>query len=318
MVTSWCGVWNPEVPWPDVRRWTLALLLIAGCRGCDGCGADLPDTSDTDDTEDTDTDTDTEAARCEVPEAEPNDAFAQATPIALEEEGCGDISRPFDLDNWTFTTDMPMWLGVYVEAAGVGSFADVAVVLDDGEGGVTEARDSQASEDVALVIPVEAGTWNLLVTDQQTLGGEQGYYYDLLVTEDKEPVEWTAEEAESNDDLVDAHVLADEDRVFGTIAPRFDDDWYRVDVPTGPHTVTVWIEAYAWGSPANLVMELYGDAGALQDTVWDGENGWEKDPWASFDSDGDESWTFRLEEQDDRGGSTYWYVLGVDVKGADE
>lgn len=294
--------------------WLWAMILVAGCQRCRACDPELPDDTDTEETEDTAPIVDTSVEPpCAVPEVEPNEATA--TPIPLEVQGCGEFQAALDFDRWTFTPARPAWIALIVESTSIGSQADTNVILTAGTD-ATEMRDWEGGQDVRLVIPVSPVTYTALVTEASGQGGTDRYYYDLLVTEVKEPVEWTTTEtAADNDELADATELVDGDAVFGLSDGANDVDAYFVRVPAGAHTVTFDVDAYSYGSPGDFRLFLYNAGGTQIGQARYGEQGFELDPWLSYASSGDETLVVTVREESGRGGSAWWYRLAVELKG---
>lgn len=293
------------------------LLPLAACDGCARCRPDLPET-DTDPVEqDTDphVDPDTEAPPCEWPEVEPNDALDAAAPVPLEVLACGAIDPALDVDQWAFAVEAPLWLGVHVSSTSIGSRADVALLLTRDEADPVEARDREDGEqDVALVFPALPGAYRATILDEGLRGGPEDYFYELLVTEEKQPVEWTLASAGATEAAA-AQVLADGDVVFGRLAAPGEAHWYRVPIPAGTGSVELWVEAATWGAPTDPLLQLYDASLTRFATISSGPSG-ERDPATEQPTAGDVTWTVRVSDQAGRGGSAYWYTLFVVLKGA--
>jgi hypothetical protein len=293
-----------------------ALLALLGCRACAACRPDVdPDVdTDSDPPQDTDTaaDTDTDTGEpppCDWPESEPQSP-TDPDETRLEELACGHWSSAADLDFWYVDVPRPMWLTVRVDARSIGSLGDPAIALT-GEDGST-ARGSEyddGDEDVQIRFPAVEGRWDILVSNEQPAGAEEGYHYELLVGQTKEPVAWDDDEVEPNDAWTSAQALGIGVRVYGSM----DDggDWFRVRVPAGKHTLRFGVEAFAYGSPGDFSLELLDGSGAYVASASAGEQGWEHDPVITYTSTGDEDLVVGIAEQQANAGTPYWYVLEV-------
>jgi hypothetical protein len=291
-------------------------LLLEACAGCRPDPEPPDSDSDSRDTEETETDSGPPPP-CDVPEIEPNDESEASTPIPFETQGCGAIGRPLDLDHWSFAVERPMWLGVTALSTSFGSAADVAVVLTREGADATEARDRDGLEqDVELVVPVEPGSFTAMILDEGLQGGEDRVY-ELLVTEAKEPVAWTVEEAASHGTAEAAQALAPNDVVFARFQAASESDWYRVALPAGTTGVEVDVDAAAFGAPSDVSLYVHDADGARLFSVLSDDETGGRDPFALLPTDGDTVWTLRLSEAGGRGGSGWWYALRVTLKGGE-
>lgn len=303
-----------------VRGVSLILFLVA-C-DCRSCTPDLPDPdsdSDTDsDTQDTDTqDTETgEPPPCDYPEEEPNNAATDATWVPLEGRACGSFGAPRDVDFWKVDLDAEDWLRVRIDAAELGSFAHPVLLLtsDDGDEALVWELGGVGPE---VVLPAVPGTYSLLVTEDEGLGGEEHYNYELLAGTSKPPVDWSVTES-ANDDPEQPQILRDGDALLGGMSDRWDQDWYRLDLPPGKQTVTLDIDAWDYGSAGNftLVVLQGTDPETAEDlaVVSYGEEGWELDPWAEITTMGGEPLLLRVAEHSNRSGRAYWYRLTLQLE----
>ncbi len=330
----------------------LWILAVGGCRGC-GCVPDLPNEPDEEDTGDTaETDTadsavtesgETGEEPCPWPEIEPNDALSAATPLGLDKVGCGIFDEPGDADSWAFMvpedttlTCDGLWLGVRVEAQHIGSKADVALTLSSELGEAAQILDLPEEIDPELLFPARADVYTAILVEEAGDGGE-GYEYEILATRQKSPICWDERELEGaivdpNDpnplDLQPVDGAATPTyttEVFGWIDDTVDQDWYGFIVPEGKHTVTAEIIAASEGSAGDFKMtvetcEWNFSLGACRDEpitkgfYYVGEHGWEIDPYLSESSEGDERWSIRIADQNDRSGQAYWYLLRVTLE----
>lgn len=258
---------------------------------------------------------------CDWVEEEPNNTPEQANTLPLEAKACGQFGSPAgDSDNWAFETDTTTWIAIDVEAEQIGSFANPAVAIT---GPASFSRqDGDEGGDVALLVPLDAGSWNLTVFEQNLSGGTDGrWFYDLQVSEQKAPRAWTQIADEPNDDRATALPVTDGDAVYGLITSATDEDWLRVDIPHGRTTLTVEAEAFALGSPLDGVIELRTETGtptcvdASDCRFEDGVTGSERDPFARYTSDGDETIYVRFRSEISGSSPYHWYVLTIALEG---
>ena len=203
----------------------------------------------------------------------------------------------------------------------IGSTADVAVVVDGPFGSVTREGNEEAN-DVDLLFPVGSGRYDLLITEETASSGER-YYYDLLATVQKEPFEVDREDPSTNTTASSALVLQSGERVLGFLDDlATGEDWYVVDVPPGRHLVTIDVQGFAEGSPADTSVWLYDasldslpEGCRMQCEISDGAQPGERDPYFEYDSGGNEAVYVRIRDTMGRTGAAYWYVLRVDVEG---
>ncbi|MBA2321244.1 MAG: hypothetical protein H0V89_08815 [Deltaproteobacteria bacterium] len=308
----------PGVGWLGVA----SLVLLAGCQ----CKPVLPDDpSEDEDTSQPDTappphtgDTapPTVAGPCTITEVEPNNAPSDAMPLPLDTYLCGEFGAPLDLDTYTIELPEDGWLGVYFDAEIRGSFADGVISLTSEENGIGAERDNDDdSRDAHVVIPAPAGTYTAVIIERNFNGDESQYFYELVASVAKDPFEGDAAEAEPNDTSETANLVSSGQRVEGLIGEPADQDWYKVLVPAGRHTVVVDVDAYGLGSPTDLSVYAYEngvDAAPL--TVAFGLAGAGADPYWSYVSSGNETLWFRLEEGNNSGGSAWWYGFVLTVE----
>ena len=116
-----------------------------------------------------------------------------------------------------------------------------------------------------------------------------------------------------------------DDALFGGFEAAQDNDWFRIAVPGGKHTLRVDVDAFEKGSAADLSLFLYdanltplpeGCADSGTCGFYTGEQGWERDPVLEFSSAGDEELLIRVDEVGDRGGEPFWYLLNISLEGA--
>lgn len=313
------------------------LALVAALWGCQ-CQPQIPTPP-----EDTETTTTGETANtgdtappppCAVPEVEPNDNLDAPNVLVLEKQACGQIGQPLDLDWWSFSLTEDHWVEIELEA-GNGSIADMSILLTaEGETWAAARADDPGSRDATLRFPAPAGTYVLNASDQNFDGGDR-YDYDLLVSEAKPPVEWSDEEAEPNDDQAGANVATAGAAIWGVmdgngILPDY--DWFQVAVPTGKHTLSVDVVAYAEGSAADLTVYLYDAAldklpagckdpcpqdspACVECAITGGVGGEALDPIGAYESEGGEIVYVQVLEATNREGPAGWYVLTIGLEG---
>lgn len=299
--------------------WTVWVVAWHGC----SCQPDLPSNSSSDSSSTATTaatgDTAPEA-RCAAPEAEPNGSTAEATGLPLERWACGGLEELADADWWSFAHDEDGWLKLEVDAAN-GSVANLTLLVTPQFASWSAKRnDDPESEDVTLLFPAPAGDYWLSVQDQLGNGGER-FGYDLLVSEAKPPVEWTAIEAEPNDGLVDALPLASGDVAFGVLSsesPLPDFDYYVVLVPAGPHVVRVDMDAFERGSSALADVVVRDQAGVERKTIPHNGNveATVRDAAGTYLSDGSEVLYLQVVNGDDflSESPAHWYAMTVTLE----
>lgn len=296
-------------------------------QGCT-CRPELPETSEENGSETSETrdtarletaDTGPEAP-CDVPEEEPNNTEPDATPLPTERAACGTFDASLDLDWWVVDFEEDGWLEVRLDAQDIGSTADVALVLS-GDDRMATREDNEEHNDVDLLIPATAGTYELLISEETASSGER-YYYDLLVTAQKEPFEVDRTDPGTNTTSGSALVLGSGERVFGVLDDLLTgEDWYVIDIPPGRHAMTVEVEGFAEGSPADTSVWLYDTSldelpeGCRSNCeIAGGQQPGERDPYYVYDSEGNEAVYVRIRDVSGRTGPAYWYVLTLWVE----
>jgi hypothetical protein len=304
-----------------VKHKTLLLLMMTGCGPCRSCDPELPESDTEQDTRDRGTNTQVDTAPpppCDLPEEEPNNGFDQAGFLPLELQACGDIDPLFDTDNWRFDVPVTQWMGVYLHATSIGSLSDVALILIDEDDVSIEVRSRDSGEqDVELVFPAPLGEYTALVVDENLQGGPDDYFYELLVGEAKQPVEYNVVEIDAEQAL-DGQILEDEDVVFGTFFEPEDTDWYQIPIPADTASVELVIEALQHGSPADIRLELYESTELnFIGTILSAADGTTGDPADERSTTGDTVWFIKVVDRQSRGSFAHWYTLSVDLKGAE-
>lgn len=317
-----------------MRGLSLAIGLAALSAGC-SCRPKIPPPTDP---PDTDSETTAETGNtadtaplpvCRWPEIEPN-SVTTPTALALEQQACGAIDAPLDLDVWSFSHE-GTWLQIELDAAD-NAFTDPTFTLEPVDGSWAASRaDDPESVNATLRFLAPAGDYRLTVADQDFNGGER-YGYDLLVSEAKPPAEWNHTEVEPNDNFAAAEVVSGGDRIYGTIDndSAFQDvDFYVLSVPAGKHTLGIDIDAFDGGSSANLTVYLYDAAfeklpPGCEDpcneptcepcAMKGGVAGVELDPIGEYDSPGSEIVYVHVLEASDQESPANWYVLALDLE----
>ncbi len=263
------------------------------------------------------------APPCAVPEQEPNDSVAEANALPLELKGCGVFAAPGDFDVFATEVDEEGWLAVGAVAKRIGSFADVQMVLTPPTGSAAIRVDDEGTTDASLLFPSTVGTWTIQLAEQNFNGGDN-YFYEVIASIAKAPVEWTASEVEPNDDLATAMPVAPGDAVFGDMGGNLDGDWFRIDVPPGKHELVVDVTAYAEGSAGDFVLYLSDAGGNLLPmgcnpsttcaTRGDPVDPALHDPVLSWTSDGNEQLFVKIAEEGFQWGRHTWYVIAFSLE----
>jgi len=302
-------------------------LCVLGALACVGCKKSLPDDDvdpvDSDTPQDSDPgaeDTDGPAPRCAVDEVEPNDGPTTATVLGLETRGCGTVGGPLDQDVWSFDLVEEAWVAVRVDAARLGSRADVQATLAGGDTqlGVT-GFDVADGTDVRLVVPAGAGAFTLTVGPQGSQGGGDDSFYEVLASVTKPPLEADVAEGDNGDPedpqpLVSAITPPAGTVLVGTLSGPTEVDHYAVEVPAGRHRVQVAVQAQALGSPldARLVVDDEGERTVVDDSLF----GASADPVWEATFTGAASLVLELSGQGGTAAPGAWYGLRVTMEAA--
>ena len=260
-------------------------------------------------------------------EDEPNNTPEDSTHLPLELLGCGNHAHGLDADLWDFDVPGATWISIRIDAGTIGSRLDPALTLVSDGSQAAQALERPQSLDINLVFPTVADHFTALLTPAHAVAEGEEYFYEMRVSEVKEPLLWNGTENEPNDLLVEARPVNHGDVLFGDMKDAFDEDWFLIEVPAGKHTVTVDVDAWEYGSAANYRMRFFPEGIAGQvvdadpafaeagDTVLTDE--WsDGDPYGVYESQGSESLYFKIHEfPDNRHGAAYWYVVNVTVEG---
>jgi hypothetical protein len=310
------------------------LLTMMGCRAFIGCAGDLPsdpvdDKPEPIDTGPVETDSGDTAPvdtgpppLCEWPEEEPNSTAGQAQPLPLETWACGTLETQGDFDVFRFSIEQPGWVKVWVRGQDLGTSSNLQLTLDDAAYDYTTlVTSSPDSLDPVLLFPVyEPITLYATIADQFYGYGED-YIWQLIASEAKAPVLWTASEVEPNDGIQDGLLINSTDRIFGIIDAGSDADWFTFEVPQGAESqISAHIEAWNYGSPINARITLYDGSESRVASSNMGENSYDLDPQMTYsvsaeDASEDTTWGIKVAPREGSGGGlAYWYVLEVTVE----
>ena len=297
----------------------LTALMWGGCQ----CQPSLPPVTD-DNTSPPDPPTGTTALTadtappppCATPEIEPNNAEVDAVPLVLEQRACGAIDAPFDVDYFSFELDDDGWILVELEGDD-GSIADMSLFLGNDDWVVIKHNNVE-STDATVVFQAPAGPYFVSANEEYFRGGER-YTYRLLVSEAKAPVTWNTTEIEPNDSNLESSILGDSDAIFGTMdgnGALEDFDWYRIGIPDGKTDLHIDVDAYDFGSGANLTAIVWSEDLQVLKTIEGGAvAGTQPDPDGIYSSPGDEIVYVQILEESANEGPAGWYVLNITLEG---
>jgi hypothetical protein len=257
-----------------------------------------------------------------VPEVEPNGTPDEATVLPKEQVGCGVFGEVGDVDVFVTDVDEEGWLSVAVAAWAFGSEADPRILLTGPEGAGVIRGDDLNTQDASLLFPGVPGEWVVTLDNQKSTAGD-GAFYSVSVSTAKAPIEWDFAEVEPNDGNTTAQELSHGDSVFGDRHSNLDVDWYRIEVPEDKHTVTIDVEAFAWGSGGDFSIFLFdGFLAQLPENCIDCEfrndpnDLANPDPLVVYTTEGPATLYFNLTEVGFLWGPPSWYVVRVSVEGA--
>ncbi len=320
-----------------LTSWLIVASLV-GCKACVGCvdpgpptPPDQPDPDDTDtepvETGDTTPPEDTTPPPpCDVPETEPNDVMDQADELPLERTACGGFTEEGDGEWLVFPGEDAAWIRVEVDAASMGSAADVAFSIMSLETfQVTVITPTMYWEDPWLVFPALGDEqYHVYLSERSGQYGDD-HEWELLASEDKEPVAWTVAEIEDNDTAAQAQTVAPGDVIFGTIDATSDYDWFHIPVPASEDKISwdITVEAYTSGSPLASRLSLYDDqiVGADVDDVsflatsFADTDAYDRDPRIEIQSEGAADWylLMKMPASSSEGGSAFhWYTITIE------
>lgn len=311
------------------------LLLLAACNpsacieitpgnpSVDG-GATDDTATQADDTGDTGPIDTGPAPACDLPEVEPNHPYENAQTLPMEQWACGWFADDDDgAEIFLFENAEPGWLRVWARAFEIGSLADITLSVYTTEASYAASRLSNPdSTDAMLVFPVDDEYAFYATLNEQYGRHGKAYAWNLMASQVKAPLEWNGEEQASNDTSATAQVVVDGDRIYGRMNTSTDYDWYALELPEGRTDLVIDIEAFKYGSPADIRMEFYRPDGtrytASSNTSDEGIN--DADPKLTPSVTYGGTWTVKvMPETDDEGnlegggGSAFWYVLDVSI-----
>jgi len=321
----------------SLTPWLIAATLV-GCKACIGCvEPELPDNpddpvigdtdSDTGDTADTTTPVDTAPPPpCDVPENEPNDGMDQANAFELEQRACGGFTVEDDGEWLVFPAGDAQWIRVAVDAASMGSAADVTLTVNALESFTNTLLSSTMYwEDPWIVFPALGDSeYHLFLSERSNQYGDD-HEWEVLASEDKAPVEWTVDEIEDNNLAERAQTVEAGEVVFGVISEPDDYDWFHIPVPDIGEKISwdVNVEAYTSGSPLASRITLYDAdiAGADMDDVdwlatsWSDSAEYDMDPRIEIQSEGATDWYLVIKNPttsgSGRGSPFHWYTISI-------
>lgn len=261
---------------------------------------------------------------CDLPETEPNSPYSSAMELPMEVWACGSFDDSSDsAEILFFENDEPGWIRVWARAFEIGSLADITLTLSSSDGPYGASKLSNPdSTDVTMVFPVD-DEYGFYVTLAENYGryGES-YRWELMASEVKAPVEYTTQETESNDTMATANPIAHGDRIFARMDSTIDIDWFALTLPEGRSDVSLDIEAWYHGSPADTRVELYKPDGSYfaADSYNNESGAYDLDPWMQVSPTEGGTWYVKVfpEASSEGGGSAgggeaFWYVMDVQV-----
>lgn len=309
------------------------MVWLAGALlSCNGCRLELPerrnglpsnpDASRTDSgtTSSGDSADSGPPALCEWQELEPN-GLAEPQALPMETQACGLFDEDIDQDWFRFTPPRPGWVWLMLDAAALGSAANVSMAVsraDDDESAFV--LDGPLTTDAQLRFPSATPSELLVGVIEQTGSSGPDHFWYLMATEAKPPVTWDAEELEPNEDA-EAAMPMDVDAMFGTIGATrgglADEDWYLLSMGPDATTLTVDVDAFEFGSALDAVVDIWDANGAHLHSDRHGAGGaGDRDPYLDLRLDGAPTPVYLRvsEEGAAAGGAFHWYVLHVDLE----
>jgi hypothetical protein len=303
-----------------VRLGVLActLGLQVGCKACFGPPASPKENKSDgggDDSGGDDTATDTaEDAACAVPEQEPNNSTEKPQDLPMDRWACGTFDSTIDPDIFGFQTNTEDWLKLEVVAAEAGSSADVQMLVTGGDDEYTAVSQfGFMTTDPSVVFPAPAETDFTVILNEMYYGYGESYHWKMMGTVTKAPVEWDDEEIESNDLQADGTPIESGDSLWGTVASSSDLDWFSLEIPEGKVEVDVDVDAWMYGSPADVKISAYDPDGTWFAKSLYGDTVYDQDPHLEFTPDQSGTWGLLIREEHSKGSPMYWYVVRVTV-----
>ncbi|MBM4365643.1 MAG: hypothetical protein FJ102_05470 [Deltaproteobacteria bacterium] len=254
---------------------------------------------------------------CAVEEIEPDDDpagdYGRILSVPMESYACGNIDVEGDTEWFEFTTTEGGWMKFDAQAAARGSSADLMYQLFMTEGGdeTTRTLKRQLSSDPLNVwLAPGPGTYNVFMGETEAAFGDE-YRWWVLPTMTKAPVEYGKTEeqlaTEHGRDSVthgsyeerltltvrpqDAEESQYADyRVFGHLGENDEQDWYYVAIPPGATSLHLEVDAWEFGSAADMQMDIWWDDDGVfgnddDEHIWTdnyGHSDYDHDPWAEI------------------------------------
>ncbi|MFT4977131.1 MAG: hypothetical protein ACI8S6_003036 [Myxococcota bacterium] len=314
-----------------MTRAMLLCLMTAGLYGCRACAINVPidNNNDDDDTAQEDTaEEDTGPVDtgplppCSVPEEEPNNLDSQAQQLPLEQWACGTLLEKSDVETFYFDVPRAGWYRIWVRGQDIGSSSDMQLsVIEPSDYGLL-ATTSPGSLDPRVVFYADGAQRFKINLADSYYGYGDDYIWEMLVSEDKEPVDWNVYEEEylddgvSNNALVNGQLVESGDMIFGLLDPGSDQDFYLIDLPAGEVTLTGRIYAWNYGSPLYSTLTVYDmDGNSLKERSY-GESSADLDPLLTYKTTGGVRLAVQVDVQNNSGGGgkAHWYMLEVIVE----
>lgn len=257
---------------------------------------------------------------CEQPEVEPNAHEGEATPIALEEQACGDFSAGLDLDFYAFSTPGAGWFEIDVDAGDRGSAANpnLSLANEDGDLKLNMSR-SATSSDPHVVVPLAAADdWILVLNEETTQGGDTDYDYFFRVSQTKDPVTWDVLEDDDHGGFETAQELELGTTVFGTMESASERDWYVITAPEAKTDLNLEVLAHRAGSPIDAVFQVWTltKDGELNESPEDWVSSHPtqpgNDPQLTKTGHGLQVWYVMVRSEGSTTGPLYWYTFTVE------
>ncbi len=316
--------------------WLIAASFV-GCKSCIGCvDPDMPsdpnqphigdtspedsgDTGETAPPEDT-----TPPPPCDVPEVEPNESPDEAFTVPLESTACGSFQERGDSDRMIIPAEDAQWIRIDVDAAAIGSSANVSFALTAWESGEYAMIVNRTfEEDPWIVFPVLGdAAYDVTLYEESGQGGDD-LEWELLASEDKAPVDWTVQESSNNNLCKNAQTIKAGDVVLGWLDEDFDYDWYHVEVPSSVDKInwTFQIEAYTKGSPLASRLSVWyvmvfdlDDVDFLATSFEDGDTN-NRDPKIELSTEGEGDLYLVVQKpsltSDPSASAFHWYTLSI-------
>ena len=300
----------------------IAFLLLLACPFCspglpNGDPNQMTQTPPADDSGPVDT---SPPDACAQPEIESNNSYSDANEIEMEHWACGYLETSTDSEFLTFESPYDGWIKMRLEAASIGSSADMRLLFGDNSSQYVALNLSQRnSTDPRIVAPIPGGIeWYAILSEQYGGYGED-YFWEFHASMVKEPTDWDFEEEESNNSLEEGESLESGERVFGQLESGSDQDWFLIEVPEEDIPIVLSIEAQEHHSPLHAELSLYKPDGTRVRRTSSGGTAYDQDPYIEYTSTQAGTWGVLVQvDSNDQsagvGGSQfYWYVLQAEI-----